>query len=214
MNSTTLIAGSYPPVPGPAAAATLGAVRRAWDSGEEVVTASPRPSAAAHVLPARGLARALGALARKYDCGRLVLCVEPGWPLFGRSPERQARALTRAFTHFESWELVVTGPPARLALDALGPLLGSASQVTVGSDQLAQAFGRVTFAHVRVAEPFAAPRLGALADLDAPSSVSPLEPGELLLATRLRRMAGRAFRRALGSRAPQARAFISRVAHR
>ena len=40
----SLVVGSYPPVPGPPAAATVAAVRRAWAAGREVVVVSPRPA--------------------------------------------------------------------------------------------------------------------------------------------------------------------------
>ena len=134
-----LVAGSYPPVPGPAAAATVGAVRRAWAAGLEVLVASPRPSAATYVLATtgRGLARRLGSLGREHGCDQVVLCAEPGWPLPGPVPSRlaglplgrrarrwaaqlsrwlyerrqasSARALAAALAGYRHAELVVTG---------------------------------------------------------------------------------------------------------
>jgi hypothetical protein len=88
---TCLVVGSYPPVPGPAAAATVAAVRRAWASGHEVVVVSPRPSAAQLVMAAAGadVGRALSRLRPVVAAGpgschggrQVVLCLEPGWPL-------------------------------------------------------------------------------------------------------------------------------------
>ena len=81
-----LVVGSYPPVPGAAAAATVAAVRRAWDAGVEVVVVSPRPSAAPFVVPVAGtaLGRELAKLRVAHACNEVVLCVEPGWPFGGR----------------------------------------------------------------------------------------------------------------------------------
>ncbi len=107
-----LVVGSYPPVPGAAAAATVAAVRRAWDAGVEVVVVSPRPSAASFVVPVAGtaLGRELAKLRLAHACNEVVLCVEPGWP-FGarRNATRTARALAHALRGFERAELVVTG---------------------------------------------------------------------------------------------------------
>lgn len=93
-----LVVGSYPPAPGPAAAATVAAVRRAWADGQEVVVASPRPSAALLVMPVAGVevGPALSKLRRPSGsgatgsgpgCEDVVVCMEPGWPLGrGRRP--------------------------------------------------------------------------------------------------------------------------------
>ncbi len=112
----TLVVGSYPPIPGAPAAATVAAVRRAWDAGTEVVVASPRPSAAPFVVPLAGPAfgRELAKLRVAHSCDELVLCLEPGWP-FARSsrvwssPARTARSLAHALSGFERAEIVVTG---------------------------------------------------------------------------------------------------------
>jgi hypothetical protein len=100
-----VVVGSYPPVPGLAAAATVAAVRRAWHrndgaAGCEVVVVSPRPSAAQLVMAATGAAvgPALSRLRPSVASGRgssptaqgrqeVVLCLEPGWP-FGRGHRR------------------------------------------------------------------------------------------------------------------------------
>jgi len=78
-----LIVGSFPPLPSPAAAATVATVRRELESGRTVVTASPRPSAASLVLRLTGPLGAwrLEQVRRSCAAAKLVLSVEPGWPL-------------------------------------------------------------------------------------------------------------------------------------
>lgn len=75
--------GSFPPLPSPAAAATVATVRRELESGRTVVTASPRPSAASLVLRLTGPLGAwrLELVRRRCAAASLVLSVEPGWPL-------------------------------------------------------------------------------------------------------------------------------------
>ena len=78
-----LLLGSHPPVPSPAAAATLAALRRELRSGRKVVTAAPRASAATLTIPLAGPAAAwrLERARRSTGAARLVLAVEPGVPL-------------------------------------------------------------------------------------------------------------------------------------
>ncbi|MGH9104253.1 MAG: hypothetical protein ACRDZX_00130, partial [Acidimicrobiales bacterium] len=204
-----LVVGSYPPVPGAPAAATVAAVRRAWSAGREVVVASPRPSAAPHVLTRVGwpLAREVAALARRYGCRELVICAQPGWPLVPpRRPRLTAWALALAMARFEHAELVVTGAPSDWGtqLAGLAPLWSRASGRYASSQALSSAMVAAG-APVTVVEPVAlAPNLPA-------GTVGPLEPGELLLGTRARRFLGRTSRRLLGRRAPAARAWLAGV---
>ncbi|HET9058568.1 MAG TPA: hypothetical protein VFN61_01505 [Acidimicrobiales bacterium] len=73
-----LVVGSYPPVPGAAAEATFAAVKQLWAQGHEVEVASPRPSAAHHrAWPFVDLEDLL----HRSGAERLILCIEPGWPL-------------------------------------------------------------------------------------------------------------------------------------
>jgi hypothetical protein len=225
-----LVVGSYPPVPGAPAAATVAAVRRAWAAGAEVVVASPRPSAAAHFLLRHG--RALGpevsALRRQGSCDEVVLCVEPGWPLAPPSAAT-ARRLAEALLTARRAELVVTGPPAAWAaeLPLLSPLWPVVAVITASSEPLAAAISEAVAAAprpprsgtgpvVRVLEPYAGAGLSPSAGAALPSSavaplVGPLEPGELLLATRCRRLAGRVARRALGRHEPVVHAYAGRL---
>jgi hypothetical protein len=214
-----LVAGSYPPVPGAPAAATVAAVRRAWEAGLEVVVVSPRPSAAPFVLAVtgRGLARQLAALARRHGCERIVLCAEPSWPLCGRRPERRAWALASTLGRFGHAELVVTGSPEELgsSLGALAIVGRATATVTAGSEVLAEALRAVGAGAVQVAEPFAGaglrPELVAGA---GGAAVGPLEPGALLLAARARRMLSRTARAVLGRRAPAVRARLAHIHRR
>ncbi len=49
-----VVVGSYPPLPGPATAATLAAVRRAWGTGADVRVVSYRTGAAEIAVPVTG----------------------------------------------------------------------------------------------------------------------------------------------------------------
>jgi len=102
-----LVLGSHPPVPSPAAAATVAALRRELRNGRKVVTAAPRASAATLTVPLAGPAAAwrLERARRGTGAARLVLAVEPGIPL--ASPlnrlassrvMRRARPLADVFT--------------------------------------------------------------------------------------------------------------------
>ncbi len=211
-----LVVGSYPPVPGAAAAATVAAVRRAWDGGAEVVVVSPRPSAAPFVVPLAGaaLARELAKLRLAHACNEVVLCMEPGWP-FGarRNATRTARALAHALSGFERAELVVTGEIG-VAPDVLALLWPIVDSVTASSQEAAsglRAAGAGTPV-VRTVDPFAGSGLRRLSD-DAsnPQPVGPLEPVELLVVARGRRALGLVVRRLLGRHAPAVRLYLRRL---
>jgi hypothetical protein len=215
---SALVVGSYPPVPGAAAAATVAAVRRAWDAGVEVVVVSPRPSAAPFVVPVAGtaLGREVAKLRLAHACNEVVLCVEPGWPFGGHDRAgprgaRTARALAQALSGFERAELVVTGElgvaPEILALlwSLVGPVIASSEEVAAGL----RAAGVPV---VRVVDPFAGSGLRLLSD-DAsnPQSVGPLEPAEFLVVARGRRFLGLVARRLLGRHAPGVRLYLRRL---
>jgi hypothetical protein len=148
-----LVVGTFPPVTGPAAAASLDAVRRAWDAGDEVVTASLRAGAADLVArvagPAAGwyLERAREAAG---EVPRLVLGLEPGQlsegtPVGGgRTVLEVAKSvvgvagLVRALDRFDQVTVLLVGPlglPAPL-LKLLWRHVGTVV-VPAGSDDLA-----------------------------------------------------------------------------
>jgi hypothetical protein len=213
-----LVVGSYPPVPGAPAAATVAAVRRAWDGEAEVVVASPRPSAAPFVVPFAGPAfgRELARLRLAHACNEVVLCLEPGWPFpgnvrAGSSAARTAGALAQALSGFERAELVVTGELG-VAPEVIALLWPSVEPVTASSEEAASqvraAGGRVG----RTVDPFVGSGLRPLDD-DAsdPQRVGPLEPAELLVVARARRALGHVARRLLGRRAPAVRLYLRRL---
>lgn len=89
-----LLVGSFPPVGGRASAASLAALRRAWGSGDEVVTASLRPGAADLVARVAGPLAGLRLERARVAAGRparLVLGLEgaqfglPGPALAGQA---------------------------------------------------------------------------------------------------------------------------------
>jgi hypothetical protein len=215
---SVLVVGSYPPVPGAPAAATVAAVRRAWDGGAEVVVVSPRPSAAPFVVPLAGPAfgRELAKLRLAHACNEVVLCLEPGWPFAGSAragprAARTARALARALSGFERAELVVTGELA-LAPEVLALLWPWVEPVTASSEDTASQLGGADRPVVRTVDPFAGSGLRPPGDeASNPRHVGPLEPAELLVVARGRRALGLVARRLLGSHAPAVRLYLRRL---
>jgi hypothetical protein len=204
-------------VPGPAAAAAVAAVRRAWAEGQEVVVVSPRPSAAPFVLKAtgtRGIAREVARLGRRHSCDRLVLCLEPGWPLRGRARKAGTRALAAALASFRHAEVVVTAGSGEAWTDLapswraaeLAPLWGAVEMVTAGSEQAAASLRAAGAAAVRLCDPYEGAHLRPF----PLGAVSPLEHGELLVRVRVRRLLGALARQLLGSREPALRAYLRR----
>lgn len=181
----TLIVGSYPPIPVAGAAATVGEVKRVWASGSEVIVVAPRLCASHMTVPVYGLlsGRRLANVGRVTGLDRLVLVLEDGYPL----PSRP------------------------------GPL-----QVATAA-ALTRALRR--FGHVRLVQagelrlaPGVAGRLRAAADeyVTVPAGpsaigVTPLGPTEVRPRERAGHLAGRVADRALGSRAPAARAAAGRA---
>jgi hypothetical protein len=187
LHAPVLVFGSYPPVPGPASAATVAAVRRVWADGYEVLVASPRPSAA-HVS-----ARLVGPLAGyrltrlRRSTGateRLIFGLERGVPLPVSSAVCSERARARqratvmglmfAFRRFRHVTVILTGdlqvPPGVLA-----PLWRSVDEFVLASgdheaatvvDQFRLPGSRVRVVHV--------PEL-----LPAFPGVTPVGPGRL-----------------------------------
>jgi hypothetical protein len=213
-----LVVGSYPPVPGAPAAATVAAVRRAWDDCAEVVVVSPRPSAAPFVVPVAGpaLGRELAKLRPAHACNEVVLCLEPGWPFAGNvragsSAARTARALAQALSGFERAELVVTGELG-IAPEVLALLWPLVETVTASSEEAASQLRGAGGLVVRTVDPFAGSGLRSLDDdVSNPQLVGALEPAELLVVARGRRALGRVARRLLGRHAPAVRLYLRRL---
>ena len=115
-----MVAGSYPPIPVPAAEATVDAVRRALSEGHEVKVVSPRPSAAHYAGALVGFiaGRRLNGLRRVTRCDRLVFCLEPEVPFdppgkttvgSTRRAMITARLLARSFRRFDHTTLIIAG---------------------------------------------------------------------------------------------------------
>ncbi|MGC8626428.1 MAG: hypothetical protein ACP5VR_02540 [Acidimicrobiales bacterium] len=110
-----MVVGSYPPVPGPATAATLGAVNRGWDRGCEVRMVGYRTGAAPLSVPIVGVlaGRRLEQARRHLGCPpQLVICLQPGVPFSDPEPAAQlatAAALALAMRRFDDVTVVVTG---------------------------------------------------------------------------------------------------------
>ncbi len=137
------VVGGYPPAPGPATAATLAAVRRAWSTGATVRVVSYRPGAADLVVPVVGplAGRRLDQVRRHYQCPeRVVLVLQYGAPFSDRAPAAQmatAAGLVLALRHFAHAEVVVGEDP-----EVLPPVLWAlalvASRFSAASPELAE----------------------------------------------------------------------------
>jgi hypothetical protein len=134
-----LVVGTYPPIPRPAATATVEAVRRAWANGDVVTVASPRPSAAHQVVRAAGPAAGprLDRLRRLTSAQGLVVVFEPGFPVPATGRWRFAmwciewltvRGLIAAFGRFEQVTMVEVGTLA-ISLERLVELRRAADEV-------------------------------------------------------------------------------------
>jgi hypothetical protein len=139
-----LVAGSYPPIPGPAAAATVAAVRRAWADGYHVEVVSPRPSAAHHHarLAGRRAPMELGRLRRRRHVDDLILCLEPGMPfaegVAAAAHRAEVALLTRTLTKFRKVTIIVTGDLG-VKPDTFAPLWRTVQEVVTRSDEDAEA---------------------------------------------------------------------------
>ncbi len=201
-----LVVGSYPPIPLPAAAASVAAVQGAWAAGDEVTVVSPRLSAAHLAVPVAGIfaGRRLANLRRHTSATRAVLVLEPDMPVPGTSGGQGSRrgletrliqwltvrGMVWAFRGFDHVTLVRVGDlgiPARVEAD----LLRAASEVLdhVGDESAAAPV------------------------LPRPDGVTPLGPPEVLARERPRQLAGLAARQLLGRRAAPVRARLAAAVH-
>jgi hypothetical protein len=218
-----LVVGSFPPVSGPAAAAALAAVRRAWAAGDEVVTASLRPAGADLVArvagPAAGwhLERARRAAG---ELPRLVLGLEPGQlaPTGGvavgvgrkvmgaLATTAGVLGLARALSRFDQVTVVLAGPLG-LPTPLLKVVWRNVGSVVVprGSEDLA-ASQRVPESLITWVEPYDV--------TPAVSGVTPVGPKEVLPRDLPVVLLGLAGRRLLGERFYQVRFQAIRVARR
>jgi hypothetical protein len=138
----TVIYGEYPPIPGPAAAATLAAVRARLAGGAEVEVVSPRPSAAHHhadLATVRGAAL----LARLAPGADLDLTLDPAVLTHGGSRAASAQALLAAAVAGARHCTVQLGPlGAPTARGRVRLVLGRADEVVAASTGDADALER------------------------------------------------------------------------
>ena len=174
VQARVVIYGEYPPTPGPAAEATLEAVRARLAGGADVEVVSPRPSAAHHhadLATVRGAAQ----LARLTTGADLELTLDPALLADGGSrgaPAQALLALAVATARHSTVRLGPLGGPAGRGRVRL--VLGRANQVVAASVPDVDALERAGLDRDRLAvdptPPATAP--GREADgLDAVSSV-------------------------------------------
>jgi hypothetical protein len=112
-----VVVGSYPPLPGPATAATLAAVRRAWEAGSDVRVVSYRTGAAEISVPVSGpLAGWRLEHVRKHfdNPPEVVLGLQRGVPFSDPRPSQQmatAVGLATAMRRFRRATLLVGEDP-------------------------------------------------------------------------------------------------------
>lgn len=189
--ASVLVVGTYPPIPRPAAAASVAEVRRAWAEGLEVTVVSPRLSAAHLTVAIHGMlaGRRLENVRRLTGATRVVLVVEEGYPFSARSAvlERAtAEVLARALVRFDQVRVVRVGDLG-VSAAAIGRLVAVATEVVDAP--------------------------GGVADSEVPGygvvpGVTVLGPPEARPSERPRQLVGAMARRLLGPRAPQVRARL------
>ncbi len=206
----TLVAGSYPPAPGPATAATLAAVRGALARGDTVTVVSPRASAAhrrAHLGGWRA-ATSLGRLSRHQD--RLVLVAQPGMP-FDDADRGAVGALAGVirsrYRIFELWLV----EPGRLSVSPIRTLWPLAARVVVAAAaEVPEVASRFDIPEARIDIDTAAAPASSAAALDL-STVTPFGPPDWTPREQPRRIASMAIRRVLGKRTDAVRAQVLRA---
>jgi hypothetical protein len=112
-----VVIGSYPPLPGPATAATLAAVRRAWEAGSDVRVVSYRTGAAEISVPVTGPLAGwrLDHVRKHFDNpSEVVLGLQRGVPFSDPRPTQQmatAAGLAAAMRRFRRATLLVGEDP-------------------------------------------------------------------------------------------------------
>jgi hypothetical protein len=112
-----VVIGSYPPLPGPATAATLAAVKRAWDAGADVRVVSYRTGAAEIAVPVAGplAGRRLDQVRQHFgNPPEVVLGLQRGVPFSDPRPSQQmatALGLAAALRRFRRATLLIGEDP-------------------------------------------------------------------------------------------------------
>jgi hypothetical protein len=213
-----LVVSSYPPIPLPAAAAAVAAVRRAWAEGDEVTVVSPRLSAAHLAVPVVGIlaGRRLENLRRHTAATRLVVVMEPGVPvpttggrgLTARAEQWQTvRSLLRSFSGFDHVTLVRVGDldvPGRIAA---GLFAAADETIEFPADSPPEGPSDATASGPTLAVTATAAHVTA-------AHVTALGPTDVLPGERPRQLARLAFHRLLGPYAAPVRARLHTVLRR
>jgi hypothetical protein len=135
--SRVVVAGPYPTMPGPEAAATFSLVRRLVAAGDDVTVISPQPSAAHHTADPggpRGAAR-LASLVRGADVLHLRLdAAALGAGSDARSLFPGRLALRTALGRVGRAEVRLDRVPGTVSRQWANLVLGKAARVLVGSD--------------------------------------------------------------------------------
>jgi hypothetical protein len=206
----TVLVGSYPPFPGPASAASVAAVKREWDAGRSVVTASYRTGAAKFTVPVAGpLAGWRLEQLRRVVGGppRIVLGVLPGAPFV---PDRRplverlshlatATGLRLALRRFSDVTILVTGEPG-VGAESWRVLRPAATRFIVSEHGEAAALSRLAGvqAEVVAVAPFPAQPAPVLYEPGSERALVPVDRPFLPFSHRARRRYQRARNRLLG----------------
>jgi hypothetical protein len=211
--SKLLVVGSYPPVPGPAAAATMTAVRRGWEHGQEVEVVSPRPSAAHRSTRLVGLRAAweLHRLRHTEQADELALCMETGMPFAARANRwrlgAQAIALAWALRGYRRVTLMTTSDfhvPGR----SLAPLWRQVHEVVITSEAERGLLATRLGVPARLIRVDASQSSTEVASPLPGEVVTPSGPREWAWAEQPRRLASLLTRRILGRHADAVRARV------
>ena len=208
--SRVVIFGEYPPTPGPAAEATLAAVRARLSGGADVAVVSPRPSAAHHHADLATL-RGSALLARLTPGADLELTLDPS-VLTDRgsrgAPAQGLLALAVAGARHSTVHLGPLGPPTGRGRVRL--VLGRADAVVAASEQDADALERAGIDRSRLSVRPPEPRVvspgptltvtGGLVGQPAPWELSE-DPGREELEAAVRRRAAEDREEAAGNSA-------------
>jgi hypothetical protein len=186
-----VVVGSYPPMPGPATAVTIAAVRRGWDAGTDVQVVSYRTGAAPISVPVTGTVAGwrIEQIRRHFGGpAHIALGLQKGVPFSDSRPAQQiatAVGLAAALRRFERATLLV-GEDPEVPPMCLQVLAQVADQVSAATPALARRLvehyklrpAKVTVEEV---EPYPKPAYGV--DMDAAGLYAPGADAGLTLVT-------------------------------
>jgi hypothetical protein len=186
-----VVVGSYPPMPGPATAATIAAVRRGWDAGTSVQVVSYRTGAAPIAVPVTGtIAGWRLEQVRRHFGGpaQIALGLQRGVPFSDPRPSQQivtAVGLAVALRRFERAALLVGEDPEVLPM-CLQLLARAVDHVSVATPAMARQLVeryKLRPANVTVEEVEPYPKVPYGVDVDATGLYAPGSEAGLTLVT-------------------------------